>query len=332
MPKVLLLGAGFSRNWGGFLASEVFNDLLAKPAIQGDQYLRNALWNNQQAGGFENALADVQRAFVQNPQAHAQHLQVMQQAVLEVFQAMNDAFLGMVEFEFQNQIDRMLRTFLVKFDAIFTLNQDILLDHHYLNANVGLAAPQRWPNGGQLPGMQRIPSQQAFPLPSWGRDTWVPLPQAEFQISPQAQPFFKLHGSTNWRNAQGGDLLIVGGDKAQAIQSHQILSWYFTQFCDYVTRPDTKLMVIGYGFRDQHINRPIIDAINGSGLRVFIIDSLGVEVIRRANPTWGGAIYAPNQLDDAFQLGFSGASQRNLSETFGNGAVSHAQVMNFFNQ
>ena len=89
-------------------------------------------------------------------------------------------------------------------------------------------------------------------------------------------------------------------------------------------------MVIGYGFRDQHINRPIIDAVNGRGLRFFLIDSLGSNVVRHANPSFGGAIYAPNELDDAFRLGLIGASSRGLSETFGQDGVSHAQIMDFF--
>lgn len=329
MSYILLLGAGFSRNWGGLLAFEVFNSLLAIPAIQADQTIRDVLWANQKSGGFENALAEIQRAYLQNPAATGQKLSVLQQAVLDVFQGMNNAFLDMPGMEFQQHQARMLRTFLVKFDAIFTLNQDILLDHHYLNDNIGLTAPQRWPNSAQLPGMQRIPSQQAFPPPSWGRDTWVPLKPEDFRIKEQSQPYFKLHGSTNWRDTQGGQMLVIGGDKSQAIQSHQVLSRYFERFQDYLSKPNTKLMIIGYGFRDPHINQPIINAVH-NGLRFFVIDQLGTEVVKRANSSFGGAIYAPNELDDAFHKGLSGASQRTLAETFGNDAVSHGTVMQFF--
>ena len=35
MPKLLLLGAGFSRNWGGWLATEVFEYLLGTKAVTG---------------------------------------------------------------------------------------------------------------------------------------------------------------------------------------------------------------------------------------------------------------------------------------------------------
>jgi hypothetical protein len=37
----------------------------------------------------------------------------------------------------------MVRTFLMKFDAIFTLNQDLLLELHYLNDNIMLGSPGR---------------------------------------------------------------------------------------------------------------------------------------------------------------------------------------------
>jgi hypothetical protein len=36
MGQILLLGAGFSRNWGGWLASEAFEYLLGCPQVDED--------------------------------------------------------------------------------------------------------------------------------------------------------------------------------------------------------------------------------------------------------------------------------------------------------
>jgi hypothetical protein len=47
MKHVLLLGAGFSNNWGGPLASDVFDWLLQRPEISGDGYLKQMLWNTR---------------------------------------------------------------------------------------------------------------------------------------------------------------------------------------------------------------------------------------------------------------------------------------------
>lgn len=62
MTRVLLLGAGFSRNWGGWLASEAFEYLLGCPEVAARPLLRDMLWQCQGKGGFEAALGPVTAA------------------------------------------------------------------------------------------------------------------------------------------------------------------------------------------------------------------------------------------------------------------------------
>lgn len=63
MTHILLTGAGFSRNWGGWLASEAFEFLLS--VTQGDNELRNLLWREHGAHfGFEDILAKLQHEYV----------------------------------------------------------------------------------------------------------------------------------------------------------------------------------------------------------------------------------------------------------------------------
>jgi len=328
MTHILLLGAGFSRNWGGLLANEVFEYLIGLPEIRGDEYLKELLWNSKDNGGFEYALSAVQAAYVGDKERYSDPLNRLQQAVSEVFQNMNEGFFER-DFEFQNHQDRMLRTYLFRFDAIFTLNQDVLLEHHYLR-HLDLSGGRNW-YGPQLPGLRRIPSHEVIHNPSWGQVSWVPIATEEFQIRDRYQPLFKLHGSSNWKNTQGGELLIIGGDKSRAIQSHDVLAWYFEKFQEYLNQPECKLLVIGYSFKDSHINNVIIEAVMNRELGFFVIDPLGSDIAKHANSTFGGAIYAPNALDDAFRKGLIGASRRNLSETFGDDPISHASVMQFFN-
>lgn len=328
MSHILLLGAGFSRNWGGLLASEVFDYLISLPDIKNDEYLNEQLWASRNNGGFEEALAEVQAAFIRDPGQFGDSMRRLQAGVSDVFQRMNQAFFAR-PMEFQQHQERMLRTFLFRFDAIFTLNQDVLLEHHYFR-HVDLPAIRKW-NGAQLPGMRRVPNQEYVDDSSWGKELWVPLAPHEFRVEAHCQPYFKLHGSSNWRNAQGGELLVIGGDKSRTIRSHPVLAWSFEKFQEYLDGPNARLFVIGYGFKDSHVNEIIIDAVENRGLYFFVVDRWGSDVVRRANPSFGGAVYAPNALDDAFRKGLIGASQRNLSETFGDDTVSHANVMRFFN-
>jgi hypothetical protein len=49
MGHVLLTGAGFSRNWGGWLANEAFEYLIGSPEI--DDHIRHLLWTHKGRGG-----------------------------------------------------------------------------------------------------------------------------------------------------------------------------------------------------------------------------------------------------------------------------------------
>jgi hypothetical protein len=61
MTRILLTDAGFSRNWGGWLASEAFEYLLGCSEI--DNETRSLLWSSKESGGgFEDTLADLANA------------------------------------------------------------------------------------------------------------------------------------------------------------------------------------------------------------------------------------------------------------------------------
>jgi len=323
MNFVLLLGAGFSRNWGGWLANEAFEYLLGCPQIRSSGLLRETLWRHRTTGGFEQALAQIQTEHAQAPSAGTrQALVAFQGAVSQMFGDMNRAFARLDRFEFQDFVDRMLRTFLVRFDAIFTLNQDLLLEYHYLNGNVALAQGRRW-NGAQMPGMLPIANGGLQGAPNWGDISWRPREEAAFVVERQLQPYFKLHGSSNWVDREGGELIVMGGNKTYAIRSHAVLTWYYDQFRDYLSRPETRLMVIGYGFRDGHVDQVIRDIAPRGQLQMFIVDPLGADVV---NQTRDAAIRARDPLEDIL----IGASRRSLRELFGSDAVEHGKVVRFF--
>src|SRR6185312_310750 len=56
MRFVLLTGAGFSRNWGGRVATEIWEDVFSNPSVQQRPALRTLLLN---VGNFEQALTTV---------------------------------------------------------------------------------------------------------------------------------------------------------------------------------------------------------------------------------------------------------------------------------
>jgi len=324
MSKVLLIGAGFSRNWGGWLAAEAFEYLIGSDHLDVD--LRGLLWEYRRSGGFEGALGEVQEAFSKNNSPdNLRRLTSFQRAVQHMFSDMNRAF-DRIQFEFQNDSsERQVLTFLARFDSIFTLNQDLLLEGKYLTDNIVLRGGNKWPDGWQLPGT--VPRAQ--PNDFYGQpviDKRVPASQP-FQTSPRRQPIYKLHGSSNWTSETDQQLLVLGGNKTAIIKDFPLLKWYHEQFEAQLAAQDTKLMVIGYSFSDDHINQVLMRAAENASFRLFIVDPLGVDILDKNR---GATIYSAHPLIERLGPRIVGASRRQLSEIFGRDQVEHAKIMRFF--
>ena len=147
MGNYLLTGAGFSHNWGGWLANETLEYLLGCREL--DSETRKLLLAARRAGGgFEDALAVLQ---AETSAVGKIRLTAFMKALEKMFHEMESAFLHK-PLEPQNQLHLMVRTFLMRFDAIFTLNQDTLLELHYLDDNIMLGSGGRW-SGWEMPGM-----------------------------------------------------------------------------------------------------------------------------------------------------------------------------------
>lgn len=106
----------------------------------------------------------------------------------------------------------------------------------------------------------------------------------------------KLHGSLNWREAVNGDVLEVQASEAwrdlkeflenpkqtelgflvmpRAAKYMQttgyVVGELFRRFSEYLSRPQSCLLISGYGFGDEHINRILQSALLNPTLQVVI--------------------------------------------------------------
>ena len=106
MNCILLLGAGFSRNWGGRLATEVRAEL--QSVLRTDQYLARLV----QQRDFETALSIVQGEYDQRKSPETQQrLRTMENAISGVFGRMNAAFMKRPSMEFGNDVAFSIRKY-----------------------------------------------------------------------------------------------------------------------------------------------------------------------------------------------------------------------------
>ncbi|WCO67250.1 SIR2 family protein [Iamia majanohamensis] len=133
-------------------------------------------------------------------------------------------------------------------------------------------------------------------LASYNRDVYY-APNADkgtVRRVPDLVHLYKLHGSLTWRSRHSslGSTTVTqsagppAGDEVAVIyptptKESDVLGHPYSDFLRLfgaaVSEPECALLVIGYGFADEHINRIIFDGMarNGS-LQLFIADPFGV--------------------------------------------------------
>ncbi|MDF9787121.1 SIR2 family protein [Polynucleobacter sphagniphilus] len=309
MKYALLTGAGFSRNWGGWLSNELIGDLLTR--LGDDKELTDFLQN---ANNFEEAISFSKGnlIFGLTPDRHKNYIE----AIKKSFSAMNRSYLDR-NFEFCTDVNRSITRFLRKFDSIFTLNQDLLLELNYGVSEIGDKSPT-------FPGVN--------PPPNWRpgmRDistlsnTWTAT--NGFTSPSNMQPIYKLHGSINWIDNNNSELLIIGENKSQAINNHQLLSQYLAELERTLITPGVRLMVIGYSFQDQHINKIITDCWQKNRFEMYLVEPMGIQILKPQDPKK----IKQYTLLQLIQL--CGISNRPLSETFGEDQLEYEKLLRFFN-
>jgi hypothetical protein len=266
---------------------------------------------------FEDALGDFFKSTGGTDESSQSHRR-LQAAVIALFDRINSS-MAKRPFEFSNIRSNSVKDFLERFDAIFTLNQDLLFELKYLPHFVSL----KW-TAAVAPGMQASYEQGHPPLDDPTKLTWRPSQQRA--VSKRTQPYFKLHGSSNWKLDGGDTVMIMGSAKVSAIPRFPVLQWYHEEFRARLNQPGTKLMAIGYGFLDEHINQIILDAFRANGLQTYIVDPRGKDVLQPPGIE-DAQIKWTRELQD---IKLIGESLSPLSATFGGDEFALGELLRFF--
>ena len=325
MKHYLLLGAGFSRNWGGWLSNEVFEYLLGCPEIIASPFLTQTLWEFQNKG-FEQALGKLQSL----KDSYPNELQYFEAVIIDMFGKMSESFMR----NGRKSLDEKLGNLLLKFDAIFSLNVDTLLENFYAE-RPGVFQTNENKRGwsrGILPNIAKCGLRKQSGR--FGIETCFPDDKKSLAIDANCQPYFKLHGSFNWQNGeQGQELLVIGANKENSINKFPILDLYHKEFSKNLDQPNVRLMIIGYSFGDMHINNVITNAITNSNIKTFIIDPSGIDVLKEPGQMTAQIPYE-NALEKVIKPSIIGASRRPFMDVFGDNRADHhleyEKILRFF--
>jgi SIR2-like domain len=315
---ILLTGAGFTKTYGGYLASEMWAAILNQVEVQKDSKLRAEMLNNLD---FESFYYKVQSSTDYTDEQRER----LTEAIRKAYEGM-DTILRGLNSNMSETAYGVCRSFLRIFAAetrqkgfIFTLNQDLFVERFYSNDDhtrslgiPGLPTDSNWFRGDHkfafdkntssiLPDEARL---QKIKNTFWSKGTG--------QLK-----YVKLLGSYGWTVAAGSNAMVLGQNKASTIEKEPLLSWYGDLFREVLLWEKRKvLVVIGYSFRDPHINRVIADGIRKGVLQLCIISpqtpesfqndlcgahGFNVETKPEADCLWTGICqYWPNKVTDFY--------------------------------
>jgi len=304
-PYILFTGAGFTHNIGTPLSqdmwAEIFNNRLVQstPRVK-DLMLRDADFESVYNSIIEGNYSDDEK-------------DVISKAVLTAYENL-DTIVRQWIFNSTgpNQLNiYKLQEFISSFAGkngkgfYFTLNQDLFLERKYYNGvEPVLPAIQRKSNWFTTHFNNQLTAQDYCRLPTKNE---LNAPKINLLVAGNYF-YIKLHGSYNWLSSSGSQRLVIGRNKLNQINQEPLLAYYFELFENVLSTEDKRLLIIGYGFRDEHINEVLADSVENHGLQIHIVTPVSFSSFQS---TLSNAPYGSSILK-----GISGYYQHNLVQIF----------------
>jgi hypothetical protein len=252
-----LTGAGFTHNFGGYLARDMWALIFNNPLIDDSPSLKNAL---REDFNYERVYTSVlnENIFSQEDR------NILTKVVREAYGRLDESIRTFSRETPINDAREIIKDFSMSRGGsglFFTLNQDLFVER-FLGGGMlhpGLADNKIWT---LLREREYDDSCTVF----------VPIDKNDIKQLSTADDFLyiKLHGSFNWKKADGSDVLVIGRYKMGEIENEPLLDWYFKLFQVELSKENRKLLCIGYGFGDDHINEVIYESLK-NGLKLYII-------------------------------------------------------------
>lgn len=85
-------------------------------------------------------------------------------------------------------------------------------------------------------------------------------------------PYIKLHGSQDYNDEDGNPIMITGLNKKDRFSKYTLIQYYSEKFKEILTSKPCRIIIIGYGFNDDHINKVIVDSLHQEVNDFYIID------------------------------------------------------------
>lgn len=296
---VLLVGAGFTKNFGGILAEQMWVEIFNHEKLRNQPRIKRLMlkYLDYETVYYSvlNNLTDKEGLYsptefnIEEKKAIIEATETAYERIDSKLRTYHDE----PPFRFTN-FNRLLYEFgrTKKNSFIFSLNQDLLIERFYQNPEPSNPNKE---SKLSIPGIKNSPEwfmntfiymeknlrvgRQGSPYCKLKDCEYCQLPtQEEFEQEKNTllhgENYFliKLHGSYNWKDSSSGlKAMVIGRGKLKRINEEPLLKEYFLLFKKVLSQKQRRLLVIGYGFGDEHINKVISNAVEINELKIYIL-------------------------------------------------------------
>lgn len=283
--NVLLTGAGFTANFGGFLAWEMWSKIFNNPKMVSLGNTKLALKNNFD---FEGVYHEVMTS-----SKYKDERIEFQNVLFEAYADMDSMLKQERNLLNWHGVRDLLSQFVGangEIGSCITLNQDLMLERKMNWQPFGPSQVHYRGNFGTI-RPEDIDPNRSITLPNQSE-----IDQFEHTFSDSnGIAYIKVHGSHGWVSGTGERQMVFGLNKLEAIQKEPLLMFYLNRMNEILNRQGVKVLVIGYSFRDPHINNCLLDAIEQSRIKLYILSPERPEVLKHrleGRPDHPGVIWS----------------------------------------
>jgi hypothetical protein len=262
--NILLTGAGFTCDFGGFLAEEMWTQIYNHPAIRSCPRVAQRMRTDFDYESIYNAV-------LKSDEYDESEKRAIRESVFEAYMNLDEKISNPANLNRASLsgVKNMLNLFKGAKDQtgfIFTLNQDLFIERHCSP----IARP--WVSALHIGYGKLDWSSHSHKLPTEVelRDLIKDRPLTNGGLY-----YIKLHGSINWKGHDDEAKMVIGLEKEDQIAKEPLLRIYVNLFKMLLSRAK-RLLVIGYSFKDEHINRNIALAMaecHNPNLELYVIST-----------------------------------------------------------
>ncbi len=277
-----MTGAGYTKNFGGLLADQMWAKIFNHKEVQDKPALKELLFDTFD---YESVYHEVcndddknsEKKTYEEDEKNAIHTAILEaykklDVIAQNYIPVRDDSKHNVLIGAEKIIDCLTRD-MSQINFFFTLNQDLFIERLISCEYKNITRP---PFEGRI----FIPKLTKSQLPLENKD-FINVPDEDkldnskraTDLSRLECHYIKLHGSFGWKSSDPDrpDMMVIGRNKEEQIANEPLLTWYLDLFEQVLFQGGIKLLIIGYSFRDDHINEVIATACEIHDMKIYII-------------------------------------------------------------